>query len=213
MALSDTSKRSLAYLLETLEQTEPLADYLISRGLTSRAVSMFHLGAVPGDCSAEWSRFRGMLAIPYMTVAGPVAVKFRQLGDELPKYNGPAGQSTHLFNAVACQQPSGQVVITEGELDAITMHAECSIPAVGIAGVGNWKPHYKRCVEGFNDIVVLCDNDEGKGKDTNPGLQLALRIKAAVPASRIVTLPPGEDVNSYFLKYGRDKVLELVSGD
>lgn len=208
--LSDTSKHTLERLLDRLEQTTEGVGYLRSRGLTKRAADMFRLGVVPTGETGEWARFAGMLAIPYINRAGPVAVKFRAMNDDqTPKYTGPAGQKTHLFNALACTDPGDRIIVTEGEIDAITLHAECGIPAVGVPGVTNWKPWYKRCIDGFNDVVILTDNDV-KESGANPGMELAVRVKESMPQARIVTLPPGHDANSFYLEHGRDGVLSLI---
>ena len=210
MTLSDVSKQSLVNLLDSLVLDSRAKDYLAGRGLTQQAVGMFRLGVVPSTASAEWSRFQGMLALPYHTVTGPVAVKFRRLDGGQPKYDGPAGQKVGLFNAIACMDPGNQIVITEGEIDAITLHAECGIPAVGIPGVGNWKRYYRRCVDGFNDVIIMTDND-AKENGSNPGLELAIKIKESVPHARVIHLPPGEDVNSFFVRHGASGVSRLIS--
>jgi DNA primase len=210
MGLSDSSKKSLATLLEELVLTDQAEEYLGSRGLGNRARSMFRLGVVPPGASAEWSRFEGMLAIPYETMSGPVAVKFRRLDkSSLHKYDGPAGQSARLFNVKATMSTGSQIVVTEGEIDAITLTAECGLPAVGVPGVSNWQPHYSRCVDGFADVIILTDNDN-KREGQNPGLDLALKIRESVRNSRIVSLPPGYDVNDYFVEFGKQAVLDLV---
>lgn len=207
----DSSKQSLASLVDSLLMTPQAEAYLDSRGLTDQAVSMFRLGVVPGGTPAEWQRFVGMLGIPYLTVSGAVAIKFRRLDGGEPKYDGPRGQKTGLFNAIACMDDSDRIVVTEGEIDAITLHAQCGVPAVGVPGATNWKKHYRRCIDGFSDVVILTDNDEAPDRTTNPGQDLALKVKDQIPSARIVELPAGFDVNEFFVNHGRDAVLELIA--
>lgn len=209
MQLSDSSRKSLDVLLDQLVMTAQAEEYLAGRGLTDLSVSMFRLGVVPGGTSAEWSQYQGMLAIPYETVTGPVAVKFRHLDGTEPKYMCPKGQGTRLFNATAVLDPGPQLVVCEGELDAITMHGECGIPAVGVPGTQNWKPYFRRVVESFGDVIILTDNDNKKDGQ-NPGLDLALLIRESVRSSRIVSLPPGYDVNSFYVAHGREALLSLM---
>lgn len=170
---------------------------------------MFRLGSVPSGVSAEWSRYTGMLALPYLTVNGPASVKFRHLDGTEPKYLAPEGQELRLFNVRACMHTGGQIIVTEGEIDAITLHAECGLPAVGVPGASSWRKHYRRLLEGFNDVVILTDNDV-KSNGSNPGRDLALKIKDSISQSRIVSLPPGEDVNSYFKKVGKEGMFDLI---
>ena len=209
MALSTLSRESLAELLTRLTMTEEASKYLDGRGITEAGRSTFRLGGVPPDAPIEWRRFAGMLAIPYDTVSGPVAVKFRRLDGGSPKYDGPAGQKSHLFNVKATLDPGPQIVITEGEFDAITLHGECGIPAVAVPGASAWKHHYPRCVNTFPDVVILTDND-AKSDGSNPGFELAMKIKETVRDSRVVSLPAGEDVNSFFTRYGKEALIELI---
>lgn len=196
-------------MLNRLTMTEQGSTYLEGRGITEAGRSMFRLGVVPDDAPTEWRQFVGMLAIPYETVSGPVAVKFRRLDGGHPKYDGPKGQKAHLFNVKATLHPGPQLVVTEGEFDAITLHGECGIPAVAVPGASAWKHHYPRCVDSFADVVILTDNDK-KEDGSNPGYELALKIKETVRNSRIVQLPADEDVNSFFVKHGREAVLDLI---
>lgn len=76
-------------------------------------------------------------------------------------------------------------------------------------GASAWKHHYPRCVDSFADVVILTDNDN-KEDGSNPGYELALKIKETVRNSRIVQLPADEDVNSFFVKHGREAVLDLI---
>lgn len=211
LGLSDSSKSSLASLLDQMRMPDHGWEYLASRGLGERAVDMFLLGVVPTGASAEWSRFEGMLAIPYLVADGtPVAVKFRALDERKQKYDQPSGQVQHLFNVRACLSDGKQIVVTEGEVDAMTLQAECGIPAVGIPGVNNWKPHYRRLLDGFEDQVILTDNDV-KDDGSNPGRDLGLKLRDELGGqSRIVTLPPGEDVNSYFQQHGADGLRAII---
>lgn len=209
MELSDSSRKSLDNLLAQLTMTEEADRYLAGRGITEAARSMFHLGTVPTEAPPEWRKWVGQLAIPYLAVKGPVGVKFRRLDGLEPKYDGPAGQKSRLFNVRATLDPGPQLVITEGELDAITLHGVCGVPTVAVPGATSWKAHYPRVVDSFADVVILTDND-AKDNGTNPGLQLALKIKESVRNSRIVTLPPGHDVNSFYVEHGKDALLELI---
>jgi len=205
MKLSSSSNENLVHLLSQMGTTPEVEDYLEGRGVTERVRNMFHLGAVNGDCHREWHRFTGMLAIPYLTVNAPAAMKFRRITGDGQKYDQPSGQSTHLFNVKATFDAGSRLVIVEGEMDAVIMHGECGVPAVAVPGATAWKRHYVRCVDSFEQVVVLTDRD-----DAGEGLKLAMKIKAAMPSVRIAELPKGEDVNSFFLKEGKDGVVDLL---
>lgn len=91
---------------------------------------------------------------------------------------------------------NGQVSVT-GNCDTLTLN-QCGIPAVGVAGVSAWNSdYYDRIFSGFEKVIIPADNDDdGQGQD------FAERIAKDVPNPKIVLMPEGEDVNSFFVKYG-----------
>src|SRR6266542_880985 len=106
--------------------------YLASRGLTEQVAEGFHLGLVPAG--EDWA---GRLSIPYMTPNGCVDIKYRAMDASSPKYGKEPDVGAHLFNARVLKDAQ-QVVLTEGELDALTVQAYCGIPAVGYPGADAW---------------------------------------------------------------------------
>lgn len=204
-------KRSLAkWLGRYHEQMNAKGrSYLNGRGITDKAINDYQLGVVekPGPGHEPYV---GMLSIPYLTPSGPAGVKFRFLDeDRSPKYLVPAGQTPHLYNVNAFHRAVDTIAICEGELDALIMESVVGVPAVGVAGVNMWKPHFPRCFEGFERIFIMADNDV-KENGTNPGRLMANRIVEDLRWARIIHLPPGEDVNSLVLKGGPEKILQLL---
>lgn len=110
-------------------------------------------------------------------------------------------QPARLFNAIALQKPSDIVAICEGELDAVV--ASQLLPAVGVAGVKAWKPHFNRLFGGYRRVVVLADNDDKKD-GSNPGMELAEKVLQEVEHAELIALPLGSDVNSIVLDEGLD---------
>lgn len=183
-------------------------EYLQDRGFTKATVERFKLGVVT-DPAPGHEHFEGRLAIPYLTPAGPVGMRFRCLKDhdckaaKCPKYLGVKGAKSRMFNARTVLRAGDTVGITEGELDAITLE-QCGIPAVGIPGVRNWQDHYPLILEGFEHIRVLGDGDEA-GRDWNDVMVTRL------PDAVAVDMPDGEDVNSLFLSQGADTLRALCN--
>jgi len=204
---SNILKESLARLVDSLEQTKPLATFLLGRGITKQTAAANRLGAVPASVDSQWHRHVGMLAIPYLTPAGPVAVKFRQLdADAKPKYLNAPGQGTRMFGVLNLKTSGNTVAVCEGELDAVLL-TQLGVPAVGVPGVTHWQKHYPRMFEGFREVLVFADNDErpdpdNEGETINPGRALGDRICRDVPHARIVELPHGMDVTDTFLTHG-----------
>lgn len=178
-------------------------EYMESRGVVGlSARDTFLLGYVPIE--EEDSRFAGMLSIPYITVAGGVvAIKYRNLRpDADPRYTQPTGQETHLYNVIDLTKPSRSICACEGEIDALTL-SMIGQPAVGVPGVNNFKDHYFRLFDGYDDIVIVADPDDA-------GDGLARLLTRRLMGSRTVTLPKGSDVNSFYMEHGPEALLKLL---
>ena len=143
----------------------------------------------------------GMLSIPYRTPAGVVGLKFRRLDDGTPRFLWPTGQKVGLFNVVDLHKPSDTIAICEGEIDTVVLSGMVGIPAVGVAGVSQWKPWFPQLFESYNRILVFADNDV-KEDGRNPGQELAKRIKEDLDKAEIIHLPDNTDVNDVYLRHG-----------
>ena len=209
---SDTSRKLLASAITGYAEAyagSPAEEYMVRRGIS--AGHMFRLGVVTAENAAPGDeQYIGMLCIPYLTPTGPVAVKFRSLRpDASTKYLIPTGQATHLYNVTDLHKKSAQIVLTEGEVDAMTF-SMLGIPAVGVPGVNNWKPFYRRIFDGYEDIIIATDND-ARDDGTNPGQEMARHLRQELYGSRIAVLPRGYDVNSLYVEQGREALTALVS--
>ena len=153
----------------------------------------------------------GRLAIPYVTPAGVIGFAFRCV-----RHPGPEGCVNHakiirpglktrFFNVRDLHEDTLDIHIAEGEIDTITLSKECDLPAVGVPGATNWKPWWKEVLDDFSHIYVFCDNDSA-GSGLGRKLQKEL-------GRRVILLEfeePGMDVNSAFVKYGRDYIRNMI---
>jgi len=202
--LSQSQRESLekdASRFETDLPNSPAMDYLDGRGVTSLVASTFRLG---------YDREQSMLAIPYLTPAGVVNMKWRRLDDEQPKYLGLPGAPTRLFNVLALSKAQDGVAICEGELDAITLDGCVGVPAVGVSGTTAWRPFYGRIFEGYRHVWIFADNDR-KDDGSNPGWELVKAVLKSVPHATPVSLPPNVDVNQLYLNEGAEAVRSLIA--
>lgn len=180
--------------------TTQARSYLEGRGLTEAVISTFHLGSVV-EPSAGHELATGMLSIPYITPAGVVGIKFRRIDDGSPKYLWPTGQKIGLFNVPDLHKASSMIAICEGEIDTIILSGIVGIPAVGVAGVSQWKPWFPKLFESYSRILIFADNDV-KEDGRNPGQELAKRIKEDLDRAEIIHLPSNTDVNDIYLTHG-----------
>lgn len=185
--------------------------YLQSRGLSPEDVAKFGLGYV-GEPLPGHEMYRGSLAIPYMRHSpwrgwSVASIRFRCLHDHEHtghgKYMTMAGDTPRLYNTVTLTRPAKEVAITEGEIDAITAQS-CGIPTVGVPGASMWKDYYPELFIGYRKVYVLADGDDA-------GMKFADAVAKTLPNAKVVTCPPGEDVNSLVVSRGKGALLERIS--
>ena len=187
----------------------PLLDYVMQeRQLSRETVDRFLLGAVVSPETSD-EPARGMLAIPYLTPSGPVALRFRRPPEKEtgPKYWQPEGTDLTIFNVRAFFAGEHVLVITEGEIDCMTVN-QCGIPAVGIPGASAWKDHYQPLFEGYDRVIICADND-----DTGAGSKFAAKVARQVPGPEVVLMPENHDVNSFYCEVGPAGLREYLGVD
>lgn len=182
----------------------PLAEkYLAQRGISLEIAQEIRLGVVADPLPGQ-EQFYGRLAIPYITPTGVVDIRFRAMGPEEPKYMGMTGTETRLYNVKALQSAGDYIAVCEGEIDTITLHYGCGIPAIGVPGVNAWKRHYGRLISDFERVFVFADGDQ-------PGSDFAKTLSKEYNTVTIMQMPEGEDVNSIFLTSGANYFKEKVA--
>lgn len=173
---------------------ELAADYLAERRIEMSTARSLRLGYVAEpEAGHEW--FTGRLAIPYLTRAGVVQVKFRSLDGSDPKYLGIDGVRPHLYNVESLFMDSPVIAVTEGELDAAILAYQCDVPAVGCPGVAVWQDHFPRLFAGYDRVAVFADGDA-------PGREFAQRVALDLEQANVVRLPDGTDVNDIYITEG-----------
>lgn len=166
--LSDAQKRLLATASAECEKhRSQVESYLAARGITNPAfVERHRLGFVPSPAPQGLDAYRGRLAIPYIGPRGNVYnMRFRCIQEHdcrevgCPKYLSMDGLPGRLYNVRALTTETDKIVITEGEIDALSVEY-AGLPAVGVPGVESWQPHHRRLFDGFAVVYVVGDNDK-----------------------------------------------------
>jgi DNA primase len=178
--------------------------YLAARGLGPSALAMFRLGVVRRPLAGH-EDYVGRLAIPYLTPAGVVNIRFRCLQshecDEHAKYLSAEGAGSNLFNVLDLKKDSPFICVAEGEIDTMSLSL-AGLPAVGVPGVDTWQKHFARCLEDFEVIYAFGDGDKAGSKFSS--------FLAREARARPIRMPPGEDCNSLFQKGGADALQRLL---
>lgn len=210
--LSDEQKRSREEaVLRYAENVGEAMEYLASRGITSTIARTRRLGYVT-DPIPEHRKMRGRLSIPYLTRAGVSAVAFRCLQDHVcgevphPKYLNPPGQLARLYGVSSYFHSGMDIGFAEGELNEITATEMCGIPTLGSSGASKWQPWWRTVLSDFRRIYVFQDGDSA-------GQQFYDKVAKEMGSKAIaIPFPAKEDVNSFYLKHGAEKIREMVYG-
>ena len=149
--------------------------YWTQRGLTDETIDRFLLG---------WDGRRYTIPAVYRGI--PFGVKRRQsdVDDGIPaKYVSLTGSRVGIFNADTLWT-AHEVVICEGEIDAMLLCQVGYNAVSSTGGAGTWKPEWAKFFAGVQRITILYDNDAA-------GRNGALKVRATLARARIATYPDG----------------------
>lgn len=184
-----------------------VAPYLESRGIRRDTAERWQLGYVETPLPGH-EDFGGRLAIPYLTPAGPLCIKFRCVESHdckaagCVKYLGEPNEN-RLFGVWNFRHDDPVIHICEGELDAIVA-TQAGVRAVGVPGATQWRPYWDHLFEGYDEVVLLRDGDAA-------GRKMGETLMGRLPNLRAVKMPEGEDVSSFVLAHGGDALRERIT--
>ena len=163
-------------------------EWLQMRGLTPETIAAFRI--------AEQTRGDKTYAVfPYLRDGELVNVKYRNIAEK-KDMRQEGGAEPCLFGWHLIDPKARTVAITEGEIDAMTLH-QCGIPALSVnAGAGNhqWLENDWERLERFDEILVFFDNDTA-GEE---GAKEVIR-RLGMERCKRVTLPT-KDANDYLMQ-------------
>jgi hypothetical protein len=195
--------------------------YLEARGLLEVATDL-RFGEVSSHPRPEHRKYAGRLVIPSFSARGTVTdLAFRCLAGHVcedtvlwtddkgtdhtcPRYLFVPGIEKRLYHVESVTTGEPWIHITEGQLDAATLVA-CGLPAVAVPGAKAWKPHAHRLFQGFERVLFWADQD-----DKGSSMQLFEKIRQGVSTVEVMMVPPGQDVNSFYVQSGREGILSLL---
>lgn len=167
---------------------------------------------VPNNRGGYYDRFRHRLLCPIFSHTGQhLGFGGRTLGEQQPKYlNSPEtpvyNKSSTLFGLLQAKEALRETrrgLIVEGNFDLLALVSHGMKEVVAPLGTALTREHV-RALKGYvEEVVLLFDGDTA-------GMQAAMRsvplfLSEKVPA-RVVTLPEGEDPDTFVTKYGREKL-------
>jgi twinkle protein len=139
--------------------------WLNGRGITDATIEDFKIAEQQRDS-------KNIAVLPYLRDGELVNVKYRDIADK-KGMRQEAGAEPCLFGWHLIKPRDRSVAITEGEIDAMTLH-QCGIPALSVnAGAGNhqWIENDWDRLDRFSEIFVCFDDDEAGQKGAREVMQ------------------------------------------
>ena len=161
-----------------------------------------------------YDRFRNRLMFPIIDIRGNV-IGFggRVMDDSKPKYlNSP---ETVIFNKrknlfalnVAKKSTQGRIILTEGYMDAITLHQygfDCAVASLGTALT---EEHAQLLAKYTNQVVLTYDGDEAGQNATRRAIPMLEKAGLQV---KILRMQGAKDPDEFLKKFGADKFRVLL---
>ena len=175
-------------------------DYLLNvRGFTKEVISRQKLGLKEKVYFHKAGETRA-LVIPYLSTEGNVVfAKYRTLPPAEKDFTCPRGWDAELYNAPALNEECKEIIMVEGEADALSLMSHGIENVVGVPGAGVRKASWIEVLDSINPtIYILYDSDKAGTKGAQ---ELASRI--GIEKCLKITLPKGvKDINAYFQSGG-----------
>jgi twinkle protein len=140
-------------------------EWLAGRGLTEETLAAFKVGE-------QVREGKTIAVLPYLRDGELVNAKYRDIADKRGMRQ-EAGAEPCLFGWHLIDPKARSVAITEGEIDAMTLH-QAGIAALSVnAGAGNhqWIENDWERLERFSEIFVCFDDDEAGQKGATEVVQ------------------------------------------
>ncbi|MCL1878507.1 MAG: DNA primase [Defluviitaleaceae bacterium] len=168
--------------------------------------------------SGYYDRFRGRLMFPIIDnrerVIGFGGRIMKNDGDGAKYLNSP---ETALFRKSEClyglnlakKAGATEIIVVEGYMDVIAMHAHGFANVVGVLGTAMGQAHARLLKNtGANTLILMLDSDDA-------GIRAALRaipilVKAGLKV-KILNLPDAKDPDEYLSRFGAQKFKSLLA--
>lgn len=193
-----------------------LCNALKKRGLSDELLAKAGL-VVKRDEASVYDRFRERIMIPIKDARGRV-VGFtgRVFGKGEPKYLNTG--ETELFTkrsilfgmdvAFKAAKEKKQIIVVEGHMDAISLHAAGINWAVASMGTAFTEQHANLISHVVPEVVFSFDSDEAGLKAAMDAIPVALRAGLEV---RVLVVPMGKDPDEFIRLEGTEAFVSLIA--
>lgn len=155
--------RLLRNFVTEQESSGPVKKFLRDRGLGLAVAFQFGVGCAlrkfRDDESGKYER-HDCLTFPWIVGKKTVRVKVRSVQEKRAMRIEPKGGGWGLFGLHTVPEDAKEVVLTEGELDALSVAQDTGRFAVSVPnGASSLPPHVLPLLERFDKIYLWMDND------------------------------------------------------
>ena len=192
-----------------------LTDAMLQKGYPKEDLLEAGL-ALRGKNGGLYDRFRNRLMFPIIDIRGSV-IGFggRVMDDSTPKYlNSP---ETAIFNKrknlfalnIAKKTKQGHIILTEGYMDAITLHQYGFDCAVASLGTSLTEEHAQLLAKYTSEVILTYDGDEAGQNATRRAIPMLEKAGIHV---KVLRMQGAKDPDEYLKKYGADRFSVLLDG-
>ena len=196
---------------------DKLVNAFLERGVEQEVLLRAGLIVERNSGDGVYDRFRSRVIFPISDARGRV-VGFggRVIDDSQPKYlNSPETSVFNkrfiLFGFDAAQKfikESGQAIVVEGYMDAITAHASGIRNVVASLGTAFSPEQAKLLLRNAKDIFFAYDSDAAGQNATIRALSILRNLGANV---RVILIPDGKDPDEFIRKHGAEAFQLLIA--
>ncbi len=214
--ISEVSRKTFAIGFAP-DAWESLSRHLTQQGFQTREMEQAGLVLQRQRGEGVYDRFRNRVIFPIVDIYDrPLGFGGRVLDDATPKYlNSPEtpifdkGANLYGLNrAFEAIRKQDYVILVEGYMDVITAHQEGILNIVATLGTALTERHLRKLRRYTRNLALFFDSDAA-------GLKAAERsFDLCVPAGmkvKVVTLPDGEDPDSFIRVQGKAGFSEAMS--
>lgn len=203
-----TEYKKLSQPKEKIIPKQNAIDYLVKRGISKEIVEKYEI-----TCQNKDDK---ILVFPFFDEVGKLQfVKYRNTDFVKGETKGSkewceSNCKPILYGMKQCNGSFDRVIITEGQIDSLTL-AECGIEnavSVPTGAMGfTWIPHCWDWFSKFKEIIVFGDCEKGKITLLD---ELSKRFRDKIKHIRFEDYQGCKDANGILLKYGKQAVVSAV---
>lgn len=180
--------------------TKECIDYIKLRGITEETIKKFQLGT-----------YNGSIAFPYYKYEALIGYKTRlpKKDPGKPKMKSITGSKPYLYN-VQNIEIGTELIICEGEFDCMVIY-QCGYKNVVSVGAGanslsSLIEQAREFLNKFEILIIVSDNDDA-GQNMDKIFNEEFGDKAKLIDKKLYVK---KDINEEYIKYGKEKVIEII---